>query len=106
VKHVKGEVGVLKEVYYDAGTSNKCFLVIEHQSLSYLGCITCPTRSFCKQLTHFLRNHIGRSIEEIGDLEVSYIFSPLSCASKMKMHNRHRPMRRAQRKNMAGGKVE
>ena len=70
VKTVKGKVGVLKEVYYDAGTSNKCFLVVDRQLQSYMGCVTCPTRSFCIQLTHFLRGHIGRSIEDIGDLRV------------------------------------
>jgi hypothetical protein len=71
VKTVKGHVGVLKEVYYDAGPSNKCFLVIDYQRQSYMGCITCPTRSFCTQLTHFLRDHIGRSIADIGNLDVS-----------------------------------
>ncbi len=70
IKTVKGEGGFLKEVYYDAGTSNKCFLVIDRQLQSYMGCITCPTRSFCIQLTHFLRGHIGRSIEDIGELRV------------------------------------
>jgi hypothetical protein len=70
VNTVKGEVGVLKEVYYDAGRSNKCFLVIDYQLQSYMGCITCSTRSFCTQLTHFLRGHIGRSIEDIGHLPV------------------------------------
>jgi hypothetical protein len=70
VKTVKGEVGVLKEVQCDSGTSNKCFLVIDYQFQSYMGCITCPTRSFCTQLTHFLRGHIGRSIKDIGDLRV------------------------------------
>jgi hypothetical protein len=68
VNTVKGEVGVLKEVYYDAGRSNKCFLVIDYQLQSYMGCITCSTRSFCTQLTHFLRGHIGHSIEDIGHL--------------------------------------
>jgi hypothetical protein len=70
VKPVKGEVGVLKEVHYDSGTSNKCFLVIDYQFQSYIGCITWPTRSFGTQLTHFLRGHIGRSIKDIGDLRV------------------------------------
>jgi hypothetical protein len=75
VKTVKGEVGVLKEVYYE---SNKCFLIIDYQSQSYTGCINSPNKSFCTQLTHLLRQHIGRSIEEIGDLQVSFTFSQLS----------------------------
>jgi hypothetical protein len=91
VKTVKGEVGVLKEVYYDAGTSNKCFLGIDYQSQSYTGCINCPTRSFCTQLTHILRAHIGRSIEDISDLDVSFTFSQLSGLSKIIMYKRSRP---------------
>jgi hypothetical protein len=87
LKTVKGEVGVLKEVYYE---SNKCFLVIDYQSESYTGCINSPTKSFCTQLTHFLREHIGRSIEEIGDLEVSFSFSQLSDLSKTKTYKRRR----------------
>lgn len=88
VQTVKGEVGVLKEVYYDAGKSNKCFLVIDYQLQSYTGCINSPTKSFCTQLTHLLREHIGRSIEEIGDLDVSFTFSQLSDLSKIKMYKR------------------
>jgi hypothetical protein len=102
-KAVKGEVGVLKEVYYDAGTSTKCFLVIDYQSQSYTGCITCLTRSFCTQLTHFLRDHIGRSIEDIGDLDVSYTFSPLSRVSKIEMYKRSSPWRRVRPKNISAG---
>jgi hypothetical protein len=90
VKTVRGEVGVLKEVYYDAGKSNKCFLVIDYQLQSYTGCINSPIKSFCTQLTHLLREHIGRSIEEIGDLHVSFTFSQLSDLSKIKMYKRRR----------------
>lgn len=86
VQTVKGEVGVLKEVYYDAGKSNKCFLVIDYQLQSFTGCINSPTKAFCTQLTHLLREHIGRSIEEIGDLDVSFTFSQLSDLSKIKMY--------------------
>ena len=87
VQIVKGEVGVLKEVYYDAGKSNKCFLVIDYQLQSFTGCINSPTKAFCTQLTHLLREHIGRSIEEIGDLDVSFTLSQLSDRSKIKMYN-------------------
>jgi hypothetical protein len=87
LKTVKGEVGVLKEVYYE---SNKCFLVIDYQSESYTGCINSPTNSFCTQLTYLLREHIGRSIEEISDLNVSFTFSQLSDLSKIKMYKGRR----------------
>jgi hypothetical protein len=77
---------VLKEVYYDAGNSNKCFLVIDYQLQSFTGCINSPTKAFCTQLTHFLREHIGRSIKEIGDLHVSFSSSQLADLSKIKMY--------------------
>jgi hypothetical protein len=95
VKTVKGEVGVLKEVYYDAGKSNKCFLIIDYHLQSYTGCVNSPSKSFCTQLTYLLREHIGRSIEEIGDLDVSSTFSQLSDLSKIKMYKRRRHKARA-----------
>jgi len=73
VKTLKGEVGMLKYVDYDAdGMSNKCFLVIDYQSTLYTGCLICQDRSFCKQIVQVLRTQIDRPIKEIGDLDLSH----------------------------------
>ncbi len=72
VKTVKGEVGVLKYVHASTDMSNKCYLVISYQSERYTGCILCRDHSFCAQIAHLLRDHVGRSIKDIGDLDLSY----------------------------------
>jgi len=71
-KTVKGEVGVLRYVYTaEGGISNKCFLLIHYQSEAYTGCMIFQDYSFCTQIAQFLRDHIGRPIKEIGDLDLS-----------------------------------
>ena len=73
VKTLKGEVGVLKYVHYDDdGIANKCFLVIDYQSTTYTGCLICQDPSLSKQIAHVLCTQMGRSIEEIGDLDLSF----------------------------------
>ena len=63
---------MLKYVDYDDDrVANKCFLVIDYQSTLYTGCLICQDPSFCKQLAHVLRTHIGRSIKDFGDLDLS-----------------------------------
>jgi len=73
VKTVKGEVGVLRFVHSNYITSNKLFLVIEYQSETYVGCLMFRDHSFCTQISHLLRDHIGRSIKDIGELDVSHL---------------------------------
>jgi hypothetical protein len=60
-------------VHSNIEMSNKCFLVIDFQSETYVGSIICRDRSFCAQISDLLRDHIGRSIKEIGDLDLSSI---------------------------------
>ena len=71
-KTVKGEVGVLKYVHANTSISNKCFLVIEHDQERYVGCLIFDDQAFCTQIMNMLRAYSGRSITEIGDLEVSH----------------------------------
>ena len=63
---------MLTYVHRNFETSNKLFLVIEYQSETYVGCLIFQDHSFCKQLSGFLRDHIGRSIKDIGDLDLSF----------------------------------
>ena len=66
-----GEVGVLKYVHSNSLMSNKCFLVIDFQDEAYIGSLIFKDHSFCDQISHLLRDHIGRSIKDIGDLDLS-----------------------------------
>jgi hypothetical protein len=71
VKIVKGELGVL--IYVHAGgASNTCYLVIEHENENYTGSLIFDDGPFCRQLVDLLQQYRGRSVKEIGDLQVSF----------------------------------
>jgi hypothetical protein len=72
VKKLVGEMGVLAYIHARHGPSNKCYLVIDHEHERYVGTLLFDDQMFCGQICHLLRRHIGRSIQEIGDLEVSH----------------------------------
>jgi hypothetical protein len=72
-KTVRGEVGVLKFVHANAQLSNKCFLVIEHEREKFVGCLIFDDLQFCAQISMLLRSQSGRSIQEIGDLDISHM---------------------------------
>lgn len=71
-KTVTGEVGTLKHVMTNPQIPKSCFLVIEHEGSSYTGCLLLNEATFCQQITRLLEFHVGRSIKEIGDLDVSH----------------------------------
>jgi len=73
VKTVRGEVGTLSYVYANELVSNKCYLVIDYQNESYVGTLIFDDSIFCGQITKLLRQHVGRAISEIGDLNVSHL---------------------------------
>lgn len=68
----KGEVGILRYVHGKDPISNKCFLVIEHDKEHYVGCLIFDDVAFCSQISRLLRDQIGHSVREIGDLDLSY----------------------------------
>jgi hypothetical protein len=70
VRKVSGEVGVL--IYlYAAPESHKCYLVIEYGKQNYTSTLLFDDARFCRQVANLLRQHIGSSIKDIGDLDVS-----------------------------------
>jgi hypothetical protein len=70
-KTLQGEVGVLEYVHAMA-EAPKCYLVIEHNNEHYVGALLFDDRQFASQVYGLLRNHCGRSIKEIGDLDMSH----------------------------------
>lgn len=71
-KTVRGEVGVLTYVIGNHQVTNRCYPVIEYEKERYMGCLLVGDITFCSQVSEILRNHIGRSIKEIGDFDLSY----------------------------------
>jgi hypothetical protein len=71
-KVVRGEIGTLIYVHANAEISDRCFLVIDYENVSYVGTLIFNDRSVCSQVVTFLRQCLGRSISEIGDVDVSH----------------------------------
>ena len=69
-KTVRGEVGILRYVQ-SMTPSDKCYLVIEHEMQYLVGTLIFDDVTFCRQIGNLLREHVGRSITEIGDLDTS-----------------------------------
>lgn len=70
VKTLKGEVGVLKYVFMRQRPADKCYLVIECEHEAFVGRLSFDNEASCGRISTLLRTHVGRSIKEIGDLEV------------------------------------
>ena len=69
-KKLKGEVGILKEVKVSK-TANRCFLVIDHERSTYIGTLFINDFAFFVKLSKLLRSYCGKSLREIGGLDLS-----------------------------------
>jgi hypothetical protein len=69
---LRDEIGVLKHVLGQS-SKNTCFLVIAHDDAHYLGALLFDDGLFCQQIYKFLQACTGRTIKEIGDLDLSHL---------------------------------
>jgi hypothetical protein len=72
LQKLTGEVGILIDADWYAETPTRLFLRMKLDEEKYLGALLFSDETFCKQLHRILQRHIGRSIEEIGDLDLSH----------------------------------
>lgn len=71
----RGEIGILKAVALsNVQPADRCFLYIEHEGSSYIGCLLFDDSTFCGQVAKLLANHCNRPISEIGSLDLSHTF--------------------------------
>ena len=68
-----GEVGILEDIMMSELIDNKVFIFMQHQSYRYMGFLGFDDPSFCNEIYRLLKSNLGRSIEEIGDLDVSHL---------------------------------
>lgn len=61
-----------KKSYPERSSDDKCYLVIEHEAAHYVGSLIFDDIKFCRLMFSVFKDHIGRSIEEIGDVDLSY----------------------------------
>ena len=67
-----GEVGTLRDVWMSDKSRLTIFLAVSFEDRRYVGCMALADAPFCNQLYSVLRAQIGRTIEEIGDLDLSF----------------------------------
>jgi hypothetical protein len=69
-----GEVGVLTEVVANRSSSHQSaelFLFMEHHGRHYIAAVLLSDETFCGQLAELLKQHCGRTLAEIGGLNVT-----------------------------------
>ena len=72
-KHPQGEVGILREILLsNINPAGKCFLSIDHEGSTYMGCLLIDDHAFCAQIVKLLQDCCNRPIAEIGSLDISY----------------------------------
>ena len=72
-RHPRGEVGVLRSVVLSqTQPPARCFLYMEHDGSSYMGCLLFDDPNFCRQVATLLEGYGNRSIAEIGAIDLSH----------------------------------
>jgi hypothetical protein len=71
VRTLRGEVGTLQYVHARPDLSSQCFLVIDYEGESYVGCLLMENNGAARTLARIFTSNLKRSIKDIGDLEVS-----------------------------------
>ena len=69
---IAGEVGMLKNVLYRMGVPTRCHLIVEHNGGEFIGTLLFDDAAFGWQVTQLLTKCTGRTIQEIGDLDLSF----------------------------------
>lgn len=71
--HPTGEVGTLKDVLpFTLPHPKICFLTTEHGGAEYTGALLLSVPVFCREIWTLLRQNCGKTIQEIGDIDLSY----------------------------------
>jgi hypothetical protein len=72
-KHAKGEIGILKKVIRSyIKPYDRCYLIMEHCGAEYGGVLLLSDPAFCREIYRVLIQHCGKTIREIGDIDLSY----------------------------------
>ena len=71
-KRPRGEVGILKRVEKSKVLpANRCFLHIDYEDSSYLGCLLCSDQGFCNSIVRVLEANVNKKIAAIGSLDIN-----------------------------------
>jgi len=68
--HPVGETGVLENIQRSTVDPNACYLIMNHAGSRYVARLHFDHEGFCDQLCDLLPRHYGRSLQEIGELDI------------------------------------
>jgi hypothetical protein len=72
-KSLRSEVGILRWVGLSAlQPPDRCYLYIDHEQSSYLGCLLFDDRAFCRYIAKLLESYCNRPIAEIGSIDLAH----------------------------------
>ena len=72
-KHPRGEIGILTDVVpSQIEPINRCFLYVDIDGESYIGCLLIDDNAFCRGIVELLRANRNLPIEDIGSLDVTF----------------------------------
>jgi hypothetical protein len=72
-KSLKGEVGVLTWVGVTGKQPpDRCYLLINHEGSSYMGCLLFEDPAFCRYIVKLLDRYSNRPIAEIGSIDITH----------------------------------
>ena len=72
-KQLRGEIGLLKVVQpYNIQPADRVYLLMEHEQAEYLGILLIEDYSLCQEVFNLIAQHCGRTISEIGDIDLSH----------------------------------
>ena len=68
------EIGILKEITIsNIQPADRCFLHIEHEGSTYIGCLLVEDPAFCGQIVTLLQGYLNRPVAEVGSLDISHL---------------------------------
>ena len=71
-KRPRGEVGILRRVEKsNVLPANRCFLYIDYEDASYIGCLLCSDQGFCNSIVRVLEANLNKTMAAIGSLDIS-----------------------------------
>jgi hypothetical protein len=69
----QGEIGTLERVWMDKLLDRCVFLHMKDDVFLYIGALYLDDRDAAMMIYHSLKSVVGRSIAEIGDLDISHL---------------------------------
>ena len=68
-----GEIGILQQALMNDYLSTRIFLFIDFNGHRYMGALQFDDAKFCSAIYSLLLSHVGFSLKEIGDIDLSHL---------------------------------